>query len=210
MSENKTTSDIENNKTEREWTSLFLIISIVLGGFVRLYPVLTANFPIHDGGLFYSMINDLIVNDFRLPEFTSYNQLNIPFVYPPLAFYISGALAEFTNVSVIDLVKYLPAIISTLTIPAFYFLGKTIHKIRSTAVLSTMAFAFLPSSFAWCILGGGITRSFAMLFFILAAAFTFRMFNNPSFNKTEFALSALFHLLIVLTHPEGALHSAGM
>ena len=73
---------------------VFLILSLLVGGYIRLSMALSATFPLNDGGLFYQMTQELVANQFRLPFFTSYNHLNIPFAYPPLAFYLTGALNQ--------------------------------------------------------------------------------------------------------------------
>jgi hypothetical protein len=61
---------------------LFLAISILIGGYIRISGVLQSDFPLNDGGLFYTMIKDLMANGYRLPVTTSYNHLNLPFAYP--------------------------------------------------------------------------------------------------------------------------------
>ena len=62
---------------------VFLFLAILFGGFIRLNPVLTSSFPLNDGGLFYTMVQDLQENGYRIPETTRYNQLNLPYAYPP-------------------------------------------------------------------------------------------------------------------------------
>ena len=54
---------------------IFLIIATLIGGFIRFYIVLQSDFPLNDGGLFYTMIKDLIANNYHLPLVTSYNQI---------------------------------------------------------------------------------------------------------------------------------------
>ena len=76
---------------------IFLIIATLIGGYIRLKIVLESDFPLNDGGLFYTMIKDLIANNYHLPFSTTYNQINLPYVYPPLMFYFSGFLAELTS-----------------------------------------------------------------------------------------------------------------
>ena len=48
-----------------------LAVSLI-GGMIRFYFVLRVDFPLNDGGLFLTMIEDLLTNNFSLPWFTSY------------------------------------------------------------------------------------------------------------------------------------------
>ncbi len=53
-------------------------------------PFVGTDFPLNDGGLFATMIQDLVNNRLLLPASTTYNGLDIPFAYPPLAFYVAA------------------------------------------------------------------------------------------------------------------------
>ena len=83
-------SRISRRLNDMDPSILFLAVAILIGGTIRLYGVLQSNFPINDGGLFYTMIKDLMANGYRLPVTTSYNHLNLPFAYPPLFLYLTG------------------------------------------------------------------------------------------------------------------------
>ncbi len=185
---------------------LFLVIAVLIGGVVRLSSVLRSGFPINDGGLFYTMIKDLMANGYRLPVETSYNQLNLPFAYPPLFLYLSGLLADLTSWSLIGIIRILPAIFTVLSIPAFYLLAGVLVKSRVQAVFATFIFAFIPSSFDWLVMGGGLTRSPAFFFALLALYFVYRLYTQN--RRQDIFWTALFSSLAVLSHPETALHTA--
>src|SRR5215470_9642735 len=79
------------------WTAIYsallaILIALVIGGAIRLFYVAHADFPLNDGGLFYTMTEDLRADKYVLPFYTSYNGGSIPYAYPPLAFYLSAAL----------------------------------------------------------------------------------------------------------------------
>ena len=99
----------------------FVALLTILGMAVRLSASLSASFPLNDGGLFYQMIVDLQNNNFILPVTTTYNFAEIPFAYPPFAFYVYGLLST-SGLPLLKLMQFLPAIVTTLTIPTFYFL----------------------------------------------------------------------------------------
>lgn len=181
------------------------ILAIIFGGFVRLYPANIAGFPINDGGLFVVMIEAIKANSLRLPQYILYNGLNIPFAYPPFAFYIGAISSNLLNLSPIDIVRWLPGIVSVGTVPAFYYLSRAILNSSYQAGLATLAFAFTPRSFTWTIMGGGLTRSFGLLFLLLSLGCIYRLFKERD-RKYIFG-SILFSALIVLSHPEAMVHT---
>src|SRR5512140_1332957 len=143
-------------------------LSGVIGLLVRLLPALGASFPLNDGGLFYRMILEVQANHFRLPLFTSYNLEHIPFAYPPLGLYAAALLSSGLHANVLDVLRLVPAIVSSLSVPVFYFLARRVLKSGPyTTLAATVAFALLPRAFEWQIMGGGITRSFGFLFTML-------------------------------------------
>ena len=65
----------------RDPVSLFaLAFSLLTGLCVRLVPALAVDFPIHDGGLFYTIAVDIQRANFALPTYTTYNAAHIPVV----------------------------------------------------------------------------------------------------------------------------------
>ncbi|MGB5845080.1 MAG: hypothetical protein WBG94_11600, partial [Anaerolineales bacterium] len=112
------------NLSHRNLSALHLSIAALIltfiGGLIRFYFILQADFPLNDGGLFYTMIEDLQANQFNLPRFTSYNLLEIPYAYSPLPFYLAGLLNNWLEWSLVDILRFLPALISTFAIPVFF------------------------------------------------------------------------------------------
>ncbi len=185
---------------------LFLTLAILLGGFIRLAPVLNSTFPLNDGGLFYAMTQELVENGFKLPQFSTFNNLQIPFAYPPLGFYLSGGLYKITGWELLDIFRLLPAIFSILTIPAFYLIAKALLDEDVAVGLSVLIFSFIPIDFEWFLMGGGITRAPGFLFSLLALYFGYKSFvHGRWFN---ILLTAVFSSTAVLLHPEAAAHTA--
>jgi hypothetical protein len=204
----ETTTLPEKSDTTKHGPTLIASVFFftLIGLAVRLAAPLQATFPLNDGGLFYAMSLDLQHAHYALPSFATYNAATIPFAYPPLAFYITGLLSGLLHISVLDLVRVLPAIISTLTIPAFYLLAREITSSKVQVILAVFAFAMLPRDFAWLIMGGGITRSFGLFFAILTMTFAYRFYNG---HATRHLLACiLLGALTVLTHPEATVHTA--
>lgn len=199
---------INSKNPAREYkvlTIVILVLSLLIGIIVRWNFVSHTNFPINDGGFFYQMILDLVDNNFALPMFAKYNHANIPYAYPPLAFYITGGLHFLTKVPLLDLLHILPIIISILTIPVFYLFTEIFLQDRLFyRGLATYLFATLPRSFEWLVMGGGITRSLGFLFALLALIYSARSFKKKD-GWFSISLASLFTGLTILSHPVASL-----
>jgi len=192
----------------KDVSRFFLILTACFGLYVRLFPHFKTNFPLVDGGMFYTMIKDLQASHFVLPVFTTYNQAEIPFAYPPLAFYIAGLINAITGVSLINIIKWLPAFTSILIVPFFYYFVKQVLNSEPKAALATLIFTLTPNSYWWNIVGGGLTRSMGTLFFVITAMSAYKMYRE----KTLIWIIAtiLSGALVVLSHLAWALQSAAV
>ncbi len=143
-------------------------VSIAFWGFIlRLWHVQGSDFPLHDGGLFYQMVGDLLATDLELPLTTSYNAEAIPFAYPPLGFYVAALIEGQLGVERLQVLRFLPLAVSTATILAFALLARRFFEARLSYAVAVFAFAVLPGTFVWFLTGGGLTRSFGFLFALL-------------------------------------------
>lgn len=192
------------NSQKSGWAGLLLLFVLLFGAIVRFLPTIWTGVPINDGGMFYVMLRDLVASHFLLPAFTSYNNLHIPYVYPPFPFYIGGGLSVL-GVSILDVLRWLPPLVSVLSIFAFYLLSELILESKTKAVLAAMAYALMPRSFSWYVMGGGLSRSFGVFFLLLTCAAAWRLFQQQQ-QKYVF-LTAGFGAGVVLSHPEMALHA---
>jgi hypothetical protein len=202
-----------------DWSLLVLFTALLFGAVVRFEPVILNGFPLNDGGMFYTMIRDLQANHFILPQFTSYNFADIPFAYPPLGFYIAASLSGLLPVSDLQTLLWLPALVNTLAIFAFYKLAGQILPSRVSASLAALVYALSSRAFVWQVMGGGITRAFGMLFLILMIWQAMQLFRASHLHQHENAslfgathpylvLTILFGACAVLSHPQTALHAA--
>lgn len=177
---------------------LAIMAALVLGFLVRAVLVLAVDFPLNDGGMFYVMVRDLQNAHYRLPAVTSYNSLAIPFVYPPLGFYAAGILDDLTPLTLVHVFRLLPLAVTSLTAVAFLFLARFLLPSKRAVIAAAFAFALLPSSFLWLIMGGGLTRSFGFLFAILALHQIHLLYTR---RRWRYVLTAtLFCGLTVLSH----------
>lgn len=187
---------------------VLLVLAFLIGIVVRWNFVAPSDFPINDGGFFYSMISDLIASNFKLPKFTTYNLAEIPFSYPPLAFYLVGGINKISGLPIMEVMHYLPLGISILTIPAFYAASKIFFpESQFYRALATYLFATLPRSFEWFVMGGGITRSLGFIFALLTLFFYSKAARDQRVGISLF-LAALCSSLTVLSHPVASIFLA--
>jgi hypothetical protein len=151
------------SRTERLW----LLIALALGALVRILPVITAAAAVGDGGLFVAMTNDIRSAGFALPETTSYNDLGIPFAYPPLALYIAAAVSRLSGASSLDVITWMPLVVSMLCLGAFAWVAARVLP-PIAAIGAAFAYALMPHAYDWVIAGGGVTRGMGLLFALVA------------------------------------------
>ena len=177
-----------------------LILAVTLGAGVRAAHTLAADFPLNDGGMFYAFAADLQRSGFRLPEVTSYNYADIPFAYSPLGFYLAAALDVITPASLMDLFRFLPLLYSTAAVAAFALLARRILVAQPAVISATLAFALIPRSFMWLLMGGGVARGLGLVCALLAMHEAHRLYTEGRTRSilTGGALSAA----TVLAHVE--------
>jgi len=185
---------------------VFLVFAILIGGYLRLSKPLSADFPLNDGGLFYQMTRELVENHFRIPSYTGYNNLGIPYAYPPLAFYSTAGLSQLFGWQLINIFRLFPAVISILTIPAAFLLIKDLTDDDTLLSLAILIFSMIPVTFDWLIMGGGVTRAPGFLFALLALHFTVVLYKRGMIKHLIFAGICLS--LAILSHPETGFHAA--
>lgn len=181
-----------------------LALAIVVGGLVRLLPSVGAAFPLNDGGLFVTMIEDLVRNGLLLPASTTYNGQDIPFAYPPLALYIAALANAAAGIPITDLLRTLPFLFSVLTIPAVYWAAERILQSRPAGALAALAFALLPRSYQWMITGGGITRALGFLLAVIAIGIAWRLLRSREHRWWVAVMLGLVGGLTALAHPQAA------
>jgi cbb3-type cytochrome oxidase subunit 3 len=187
-----------------QFAVLILAWSLMFGALVRALPVLQSSFPLNDGGLFYTMAQDILNAGYKLPLYTTYNHAGIPFVYPPLGLYLLAFLSRLFPL--LQLVRWLPVVYATLSILAFYSLACTVFKDSLKASFAALAFAMIPSAAGILIQGGGVTRALGYLFCLLALNQALRLFQTA--HRKYILTTALFAALVLLSHPSAAFMTA--
>lgn len=183
---------------------LALGVIVALGLVVRIVPILSAATAVGDGGLFLSMIDDIRAAGLSVPATTSYNELAIPFVYPPLALLSAAWIGQVTGAETLDVLRWLPLVVSVLAIVAFGWLARNVLP-PTAALAATFIYALMPHAYDWVIAGGGVTRGMGLLFALLAMAIaTDRA--PPSLRNA--AGTGLMLGLAAISHPQAAAFGA--
>lgn len=177
---------------------LALALALAIGFAVRGWHVLSQDFPLNDGALFYAMANDLRATHYALPSVTSYNSLGIPYGYSPLGFYLAALISDLDRVPLIDAFRWLPLVVTCLTLVAFTLLARDLLRSRTAVVAAVVAFALVPRSFIWMLMGGGVTRSLGFLFALLTLHQLYRLYTRQRWRHAVTA--ALWAGLTVLGH----------
>ena len=177
--------------------------AIALGIAIRAFHILSADFPLNDGGLFYTMIEELERAHYHLPTFTAYNIAGIPYAYPPFGFYVSALVDQLTPLTLIDVFRLIPLVLSSLVMVAFFLLARSLLGMNWALVGALVAFALQPSGFAWLLMGGGVTRCWGFLFVLLSLHQAHRLYTteNSWFIITTglcVGLTALSHMASLL------------
>ena len=201
---------IAQNKTQKSSQQGFfnnysdvLLASIIFVFALCVRGVLIAGktFPLGDGGMFYSIIQYLLNHNFAIPHFLPYNEFReIPFSYPPLAFYLTAFFVKITTIDITQWLLWLPIIFSSANAVALYVLARNLDLKKSGALLATLIMTLNPFMLAWHSMGGGITRALGLLFCLLACSFYVTGVKNN--RKKLLLLSAVLGGLTILTHLE--------
>lgn len=194
---------------QKKYTGWILGIALLFGSILRFLPGMKAGFPVNDGGMLLAMIRDLKSNGLILPSVTSYNFLDLPFAYPPLGMYVVALLSYNLPISDLELLRWLPPVISLIIIFAFYWLAYRILDSEAKAASAVLFYALMPGASNWLVMGGGLTRSFGILFSLLAIGYVYRLFCEDR-NQANMGLAILFCAFTVLSHPEVGVQTAGV
>ena len=179
-------------------------VAIALGVVVRLVPVLGAAGALGDGGLIHAMVEDIRATGLGIPPTTSYNDLEIPFAYPPLALLLAAAVGEPTGASTLDLLRWVPFLLSVGGLLAFAWLASRVLS-PVAAVGATFAYALMPHAYDWVIAGGGLTRGLGLLAALIAMGIAA---GRPSDSFRMPALAGVALGVSVLSHPQAAIFGA--
>ena len=103
----------------------------------------------------------------------------------------------------VEVVRWLPAVVSVACIGAMYLLATEILRSPWRGLIAAGAFALIPRTYVWLIVGGGVTRSLGFFFALLAIRHGVRLMRHQ--RPRDVLVTAVLGGLTFLAHPQAAL-----
>lgn len=172
-----------DNGSQKDYLRILIVVT-ALGGFLRFW---------HLG-----------YNPVWLDEATTYNIALLPFsaiwqtmssggLMPPLFFWAEKAMLFFGNSE--SILRFIPAVAGTLTIPIFYFLGKEFLD-RNAGLIAATGAAFSP----FLVQYSQDARAYAPALLFVACATLFFLRGMRTKTRSDWIAFGLFSALAVWTH----------
>ena len=158
------------------------------------------DFPLNDGGMFFSAIEDIRRAGYALPTVLSYNGSTIPFAYPPLAFYLSALTRDGLGISTTDVLRLLPVLFAGLIVVAYVPLARALSTSAVAAAVAVFVVATQPSAYTWMVMGGGLTRALGITCAIVGLTAMHRYYTRGG--RLPLAIAAVMATLTLLSHIE--------
>lgn len=200
------------------YTALFVLL-VAAGLLFRLNWFGDRAFPINDGALFVAIAEAIRANGMMLPTEYDFNGHTLPFGYPPLALWLTAAIAEVTGADQILVATYYPLTMNMLFVLAFAGAMRAM-RIPVPVILAAVAiFVFSDRTLKFLIMGGGITRGTGAVFTALALWSAVRLYAAPSAGRVvltgalcgaailshlEFGITATTAIILVAAFASGA------
>jgi len=171
---------------------------------IRIFPLLSALWlqqPLtyHTGGLFYAFIKAIQQHNYHFPhQIPYYTHNGLPFVYPPLAFIIAALFDQCLNLDSRSILLF-NSLVSTLAVIVLYLTLNHSTTTKIQKLITTLAFATLPSTYMEHLPGEGLAESLGTLCFILFF-YALNVFNKKKNYKNSLWLGASIGIN-VLTSP---------
>jgi hypothetical protein len=178
----------------------------VAGLAVRAIPLAVTDFPVNDGGLFLAMTRAIQDAGWAMPVTVEWNGSELPFIYPPMAFYTAGLLEALFRLDIYGIFRWLPLMWSTLVVPAVFLLGRELLRSEIGGLVAALAYALTPVSYVWLIQGGGVTRAPGMFLAGVTLWQLVRLVRGPT--RRRGVVVGLLAGITTLIHPGAAVFTA--
>jgi len=183
-----------------------LLLSVAVALVIRIPIIISADFPINDGGLWYVLTKILLQHNFVLPDYIDFGGAHLPLCYPPLTAYLLALLCKISSLDVTYFLLLLPTLFNLFAVAAFTVFCYSIFDQKKQAALAALLFPSIFQSYHWFIMGGGVARSLGFLFQILSWIYFVRGVRTSGSLK-NIIIAGLLGGLGALFHPAGALWS---
>jgi hypothetical protein len=189
----------------------FLLLGAVLLATLahRLFLLLSTEFPINDGGLFYGFVGQIAPMFPALPDTVSYNGLELPFAYPPLSFWLVALMSRL-GIDTMAIFHVAPIVMNLAYVCLFALVLRRGGASPMLVALAMLFFCSMLRTFEWLIMGGGIPRALGALFLMatLLAVGTPDGKDRQPLSTRRMILTGIFVAGAILSHLEWGLNAA--
>lgn len=183
-----------------------LVGAVLVWVLLYLIYVLAHEIPVNPAGYYLEAARQLLENGLLPPRnVKGFGAEGIPFVYPPLGFYLLAAvgylLGEVHRASL-----FIPGILVPLQGLAMYAFMKTWRGSERAAQWAAVALLFAPFVFYRTLYGDGITTGLAGVFLLLSWRFAVKEKQSGSYRSS--LIGGILVGLCILSHPALGLYCA--
>ncbi len=180
-----------------DYVALAFIVPVF--AILLFYYKVQTPFPNIPAGLYALMGETVAGNGFSLPAtIPYYGPGGIPFVYPPLSFYIMAFFLTYLKVNSFDYMRFAPSLFLLLSLVPMYLLAKEMTASPRQAAIATCLFGTSYGIVVNHYYPPGLCRGIALLFMLFCIYFAYKTFFS---SKLLFAVAAsLFLALTILSH----------
>jgi len=147
------------------WDTPLLLAALLAVLAIRVDLLVSTDFPINDGALFYAFVLAIAQIFPALPEFVEFNGLSIPFAYPPLSFWLSAAAVQL-GADPLAIVHRVPILMNAAWVLLFALLLRRTGHSRLFTAVAVLVFGTTFRSYEWLVMGGGLSRGMGSLFLL--------------------------------------------
>ena len=175
-----------------------MLIVFGVSAIILFYNAFRFALPLGYAGLYAQASEQIAQARFRLPLVIHlYGPGDVPFAYPPLAFYVM-ALALDLGMSTFTYLRFVPPLLSLLALIPLYMLAERLTHSKLGAVVAVAICAASPALYAAHTWASGVVRTLAFLF-MLSGLYVF----DRAIRQDRWflpAVAGVFFGLVFLTH----------
>ncbi|MGM0399448.1 MAG: glycosyltransferase family 39 protein [Halobacteriota archaeon] len=183
------------DRRDARWLSLAILPAVVAVG-----VYLTTNpYPAYGAGLYTKIAETIAAGGYLPPErIPGYTADGVPFAYPPLQFYVLAVLLDL-GLDAVSLARFVPGVAVVLAQVPLYLLARDLSGSRPAGAVAATVVALTPQAMQWHLSAGGLVRSFAFLYALVAIYSGYHVFESR--RPVPVIVGTAAFGLTVLTHP---------
>jgi len=176
-----------------------LVLVLLLSCIPLFYNALKYDLPLGYSGLYALMSEEIVKNKFLLPDtIPFYGPGGLPFMYPPLGFYIMASSTKLLGIPQWVYLSYAAPFFSLLALIPLYYFALKISNSRVAASICVVVTAYSSRVYMVHTFSAGMIRALAFLLVMVALYFYVRAIQDEK--NLFYALASLFFGLTFLTH----------